>query len=149
MSTVCHPSLCPGVFYPTGQRKDWRIPCLLFGLLTFRRWHSIHPIPLSPYLSFALFGLSSRLNSKVHWIGKIRGFCVSRLKNKKQKFMWNLTHVTSLYTLFSACFHLFLFSFIYLKFASVFYRASARFCFLMFYKKFYNKLFYLILFEYY
>lgn len=52
---------------------------------------TLYPSDTSLSLSFVCPFLS-RLYSKVHWIGKIRGFCVSSKKNKV--FIWNLTHIT-------------------------------------------------------
>lgn len=53
---------------------------------------TLYPSDTSLSLSFVCPFLS-RLYSKVHWIGKIRGFCVSSKKTNKG-FIWNLTHIT-------------------------------------------------------
>lgn len=58
---------------------------------------TLYPSDTSLSLSFVCPFLS-RLYSKVHWIGKIRGFCVS---SKKQQSFYMKSHTHNLYTLFS------------------------------------------------
>lgn len=58
---------------------------------------TLYPSDTSLSLSFVCPFLS-RLYSKVHWIGKIRGFCVSSKKNQQRFYMKSHTH--NLNTLF-------------------------------------------------
>lgn len=58
---------------------------------------TLYPSDTSLSLSFVCPFLS-RLYSKVHWIGKIRGFCVSTKKKQQRFYMKSYTH--NLYTLF-------------------------------------------------